>query len=179
MKKSAYVLSGVLIGAVLSTTTVAMADQVKSMIGKKVAGEYTVNVNGKLLTDKAIVVDNKAHVPLRSVNDSLGGSLNIDGRTIIIKTEIPKDTAIPVSNNKYLGKSKTEIEATLKILKEDVLQEALDARDRVTAEINRLKLAETPEMIPFWEEQLVEHNKSIVGIQADIAEAEAALAAVK
>ncbi|MGZ0043392.1 2,' 3'-cyclic nucleotide 2'-phosphodiesterase [Paenibacillus ottowii] len=87
MKKWSYLLSGILIGAVVATTGNAFADQVKSLIGEKVAGEYTVKVNGNSLAENAIVVDGKAHVPLRAVSDSLGAGIKVDGKTIQIDTQ--------------------------------------------------------------------------------------------
>lgn len=84
MKKWSYLLSGVLIGAVVATAGSAFADQLKSLVGQTVAGEYTVKVNGNSLSESAIVVDGKAHVPLRAVSDSLGVNLKVDGKTIQI-----------------------------------------------------------------------------------------------
>lgn len=89
MKKWSYLISGVLIGAVVATAGSAFADQIKSLVGEKVAGEYVVKVNGNSLAENAIVVDGKAHVPLRAVTDSLGANLKVDGKTIQISTESP------------------------------------------------------------------------------------------
>ncbi|KYG95678.1 2,' 3'-cyclic nucleotide 2'-phosphodiesterase [Paenibacillus jamilae] len=92
MKKWSYLLSGVLIGAVVATAGSAFADQIKSLVGEKVAGEYSVKVNGNSLSESAIVVDGKAHVPLRAVTDSLGANLKLDGKTIQINTDSSADT---------------------------------------------------------------------------------------
>ncbi|MFC7560543.1 stalk domain-containing protein [Paenibacillus farraposensis] len=92
MKKWSYLLSGVLIGAVVATASSAFADQIKSLVGEKVAGEYSVKVNGNSLSENAIVVDGKAHVPLRAVTDSLGANLKLDGKTIQISTDSSTDT---------------------------------------------------------------------------------------
>ncbi|MGR6763214.1 2,' 3'-cyclic nucleotide 2'-phosphodiesterase [Paenibacillus sp. T2-29] len=92
MKKWSYLLSGVLIGAVVATASSAFADQIKSLVGEKVAGEYSVKVNGNSLSESAIVVDGKAHVPLRAVTDSLGANLKLDGKTIQISTDSSTDT---------------------------------------------------------------------------------------
>ncbi|MMZ48459.1 hypothetical protein D1872_101300 [compost metagenome] len=92
MKKWSYLLSGVLIGAVVATASSAFADQIKSLVGEKVAGEYSVKVNGNSLSESAIVVDGKAHVPLRAVTDSLGANLKLDGKTIQISTDPSADT---------------------------------------------------------------------------------------
>ncbi|OMF39762.1 2,' 3'-cyclic nucleotide 2'-phosphodiesterase [Paenibacillus peoriae] len=89
MKKWSYLLSGVLIGAIVASAGSAFADQIKSLVGEKVAGEYAVKVNGNSLAENAIVVDGKAHVPLRAVTDSLGADLKLDGKTIQISTDSP------------------------------------------------------------------------------------------
>ncbi|MMZ57994.1 hypothetical protein D1872_199490 [compost metagenome] len=98
MKKWSYLLSGILIGAVVATTGNAFADQVKSLIGEKVAGEYTVKVNGSSLTENAIVVDGKAHVPLRAVSDSLGAGIKVDGKTIQIDTQASAKSLVETKN---------------------------------------------------------------------------------
>ncbi|AOK88512.1 2,' 3'-cyclic nucleotide 2'-phosphodiesterase [Paenibacillus polymyxa] len=111
MKKWSYLLvllSGMLIGTVIATAGSAFADQIKSMIGRTVAGEYTVKVNGNSLSENAIVVDGKAHVPLRAVTDSLGANLKVDGKTIQIESPdnfSSKQTAdvIQSVSNKYQG----------------------------------------------------------------------------
>lgn len=58
-------------GAVVATAGSAFADPIKSLVGEKVAGEYVVKGNGNSLSENAIVVDGKVHVPLRAVTDSL------------------------------------------------------------------------------------------------------------
>lgn len=45
-------------------------------------------MNGTSLSESAIVVDGKAHVPLRAVTDSLGASLKVEGKTVEITAEI-------------------------------------------------------------------------------------------
>lgn len=95
MKKWSYLLGGILIGAVVTTTGSAFADQIKSLVGQTVAGEYTVKVNGSSLAENAIIVDGKAHVPLRAVSDSLGAGLKVDGKTIQI---ITNSKAVPDEN---------------------------------------------------------------------------------
>ncbi|WP_167669715.1 2,' 3'-cyclic nucleotide 2'-phosphodiesterase [Paenibacillus polymyxa] len=108
MKKWSYLLIGLLIGVVFATTGNAFADQIKSMVGQTVAGEYSVKVNGNSLSENAIVVDGKAHVPLRAVTDSLGASLKVDGKTIQIESSENSsskqtDNMAQSVSNKYQG----------------------------------------------------------------------------
>ncbi|WP_240927431.1 hypothetical protein [Paenibacillus thiaminolyticus] len=72
MKKWTYLVSGIAIGALVATAGSAFADQVKSMIGKKVTAEYTVVVNGKELEDKGAVIEGRTNVPVRGISNALG-----------------------------------------------------------------------------------------------------------
>ncbi|KAF6630712.1 hypothetical protein D1872_133130 [compost metagenome] len=152
MKKWSYLLSGVLIGAVVATAGSAFADQIKSLVGEKVAGEYAVKVNGNSLVENAIVVDGKAHVPLRAVSDSLGAGLKVDGKTIQITTNsntsseenvAPVATSTDDSNNKYEQKlldRKKELEQTITTTQKGIedqlanLQTAQKSREKVSDE---------------------------------------------
>ncbi|MGX1569252.1 2,' 3'-cyclic nucleotide 2'-phosphodiesterase, partial [Paenibacillus terrae] len=115
MKKWSYLLSGVLIGAIVATAGSAFADQIKSLVGEKVAGEYAVKVNGNTLAENAIVVDGKAHVPLRAVSDSLGVDLKVDGKTIQIESSNTSsskqtNTEVKTSSGKYQGWPASKLE---------------------------------------------------------------------
>lgn len=61
--------------------------QVKSLIGKKVTGEYSIVVNGKTLSDKGAIIDGRANVPIRSLADSIGADIKVEGKTIVVSTE--------------------------------------------------------------------------------------------
>jgi spore germination protein YaaH len=122
-------LTGIVIGAVLMASSSVFADQIKSLVGKTVAGEYTVSVDGKTLSEKAIVVDSKAHVPLRAVSDSLGATIKVDGKTVSIVTDTlqntePQSSASAKSYNPYVGMSKEELENSKKSLIDTVITPA-------------------------------------------------------
>ncbi|AET60269.1 hypothetical protein HPL003_17625 [Paenibacillus terrae HPL-003] len=152
MKKWSYLLSGVLIGAVVATAGSSFADQVKTLVGAKVDGEYAVEVNGNSLVENAIVVDGKAHVPLRAVSDSLGAGLKVDGKTIQITTNssassdanvTPVATSAGNSNNRYEQKlvdRKKELEQTITTTQKGIedqlanLQTAQKSREKVSDE---------------------------------------------
>lgn len=107
MKKWAYLVSGVLIGAVVATSGSAVAAQVKSLIGQKVTGELTVVVNGQELADKGAVINGRTNAPVRALVDALGGSLALEGKTIKVTTD--SDTAlVPSSNNSGSGTSTSD-----------------------------------------------------------------------
>lgn len=76
--KVAYIAGGIVIGIVFSTSAGAFADQVKSLVGKKVTGEYTIVVDGKKLSDKGAVIDSKANVPARALSEALGANVKVE-----------------------------------------------------------------------------------------------------
>lgn len=182
MKKYAYVLGGVLIGIVISFSSTAFADQIKTLVGKKVVSEYTVYVNGFALKDKAPVIDGTTNVPLRSLSESLGADIKVEGKTVYITTDstnsnYPSDTN--TTQGKYDGWSKVDIEDTLTILKERMLAPTEKGREEIKLAIERLSEDGHSEALSTKEKQLTEYDTMIIKINADIAEAEAALAKVE
>lgn len=77
-----YIIGG-LIGMALALSTTAMAETV-SNIGKKIAGEYVVKVDGKALSTKAIGVDGTTYVPLRVAADTFGYDADFQNKTVIL-----------------------------------------------------------------------------------------------
>ncbi|ASA20955.1 2,' 3'-cyclic nucleotide 2'-phosphodiesterase [Paenibacillus donghaensis] len=152
MKKLSYMLSGVVIGVILMASSSAFADQIKSFVGKTVAGEYTVSVNGKALSEKAIVVDSKAHIPLRAVSDSLGAKVNVEGRTIEVTTNVDSIAAVvddAIANkpsNPYVGQSKDGLLESRKIFVEKIIEPAKKTKstleERMITNQKNLELAE-------------------------------------
>ncbi|MGN7309421.1 copper amine oxidase, partial [Bacillus subtilis] len=121
MKKVAYIAGGILIGVVVSTAGGAFADSVKSLVGKKVTGEYTVIVDGKKLSDKGAVIDSRANVPARALSEALGADVKVTGKIITItSSEESSGTTVSEestpsspssSSNKYIGGSKSSLES--------------------------------------------------------------------
>ncbi|WP_238808029.1 stalk domain-containing protein [Paenibacillus sp. EKM212P] len=206
MKKWSYLLSGVLIGAVIATAGSAFADQVKTLIGAKVAGEYTVKVNGSALTENAIVVDGKAHVPLRAVSDSLGAGIKVDGKTIQIETQTQASAKSPAETKKkpqqesensqiYIQNLEARITSikSYKSFWENSLKGAEDSQvkynkrideltnlpasnDPITQENRKKSLASAQEAIEENSKQITEYKEKIAKYDEDIAKLEAQLA---
>lgn len=180
MKKWMYLLIGVVIGAVVATTGSAFADQVKSMVGKQVAGEYSVNVNGNALAENAIVVEGKAHVPLRAVSDSLGANIMVNGKTIQITTDSTSQTESKTvegkaTSGKYANWSKAMLEENKSKL-EGYISNVEEELNKTT--INLEKTEESKATIDF-PKTLEITNKNIEDMKKSIQESEALLADYK
>ncbi|WP_421136146.1 stalk domain-containing protein [Staphylococcus warneri] len=118
------------------------------------AGEYQVKVNGDALSDNAIIVDGKAHVPLRSVSNALGADIKVDGKTVEITTEQAAETPVetptetpaePVSNEEQTqptdGTSSEKImiySESDKTFVENLLKDAESQKDKLQKSIDEL-----------------------------------------
>jgi hypothetical protein len=189
MKKWGYLLSGVVLGAALMVSSSAFADQIKTLIGKSVAGEYTVTVDGKTLSEKAIVVDNKAHVPLRAVSDSLGARIKVEGKTIEVITAsspiIEENTVVssdmPIAQ--IQAKSRDELLESKYILINKAINPSEARREVLTKQIadSKVQLAEVEKTIqeaeqkgfPEYEKTTAQDVKS--WLEASLAKNEAEL----
>ncbi|WP_339306933.1 stalk domain-containing protein [Paenibacillus sp. FSL R5-0519] len=181
MKKVAYIAGGILIGFVLSTSAGAFADSVKSLVGKKVSGEYTVIVNGQKLADKGAVIDGKANVPVRGISEALGADIKVEGKTITVTTESPATESAPTNvSGQFSGMSKEGIEESIDVLKTRILAPTQEGRDKIAKEIEGYKAAGMkPEDYAARTKELATYDAEIAKAKADIAQAEAALAALK
>ncbi|MGG1878255.1 stalk domain-containing protein [Paenibacillus cisolokensis] len=100
MKKWMYLLSGVLIGAVVATSGSAVAAQVKSLVGQKVTGEYKVIVNGQELQDKGAVINGRTNAPVRAISESIGADLKVDNKAKVIEITTGPSGAISSQTGK-------------------------------------------------------------------------------
>ncbi|MFD3274554.1 copper amine oxidase [Paenibacillus dendritiformis] len=168
MKKWTYLLSGVVIGALVATAGSVFADQVKTLVGKKVTGEYTVVVNGKELQDKGAVIEGRTNAPVRGLTDALGVEMKLEGKKIIITSDdvdsVSKENTGVSEDNPYLGKSKDSLIRNRDSLKNETLASIEKERQAILTEIELLK--ESQEKYPNMdssslaakEKQLADYN---------------------
>lgn len=186
MKKWTYLISGVIIGAVVTTAGSAFADQVKSLIGKKVTGEYVVVVNGKTLTDKGAVIDGRTNVPVRGVADAIGADIKVKDKKIIVTTEEtqPGNTSTSSnqqtsSGNKYMGGSKENLQELKRSIELNQIKPAEEGRKVILADIETLKNLGGGEALKKKEEILKEYEDIIANASEELQLVEEALAAIK
>ncbi|OPG94090.1 copper amine oxidase [Chryseobacterium mucoviscidosis] len=182
MKKVAYIAGGILIGMVISTAGGAFADTVKSVVGKKVTGEYTVIVDGKKLTDKGAIIDSRANVPARALSEALGADVKVSGKTITITstddlqnisgsepTDNPTDST---SSNKYIGGSKSSLQTLRDSILNNTIKPTEEGRQRILNQITDLKKAEADGIpvsnIGVFENELASYDKIIKDANAEL-----------
>lgn len=179
MKKWAYLVSGIAIGALVATSGSAFADQVKSLVGQKVTGEYKVIVNGKELQDKGAVIAGKTNAPVRALSEALGANLKVEGKTINITTdEAPTQSGSgTVENsalaNEFSGWSQKDLETKKESLSR-LLQSTKDDLEKVNEQLkdveNMKKYAdEDPNFIAPNEGEVKKLTEQVKSYEADIA----------
>ncbi|MGG1879356.1 copper amine oxidase [Paenibacillus cisolokensis] len=186
MKKWMYLLLGTVFGVFIALGGTVFADQVNSLIGKKVTGEMTVIVNGKELSEKGAVINGRTNAPVRAVVDAVGGELKLEGKTIHITTasEQTHDNSVltPNKDNKYLNSSKSDLEELKNSILNNRIKPAVEERAGILKEIEILKTSgpngtPAPGLIDK-QKQLDEYNTIIANAEAELELVEAALAAL-
>ncbi|MDQ0087809.1 hypothetical protein J2T12_001215 [Paenibacillus anaericanus] len=179
MKKWTYLLSGILIGVLITTSGSALAAQVQSLIGKKVTGEYTVIVDSKTLTDKGAIIDSRANIPVRAFADAIGAEVKVSGKTITVTTNAgSKETsgnADSSTTNIFIGRTKQQLEDSKKVLENDMLPPTLKERAELVEEIEKLKKSGSAEALKKKEEQLASKDALIEKFNNELKQVEAAL----
>ncbi|PNQ79708.1 stalk domain-containing protein [Paenibacillus sp. F4] len=195
MNKKMYMFIGALLGVLLATSGGAAADQVKSLVGKTVAGVYNVRVNGTTLSENAIAVDGTAYVPLRSISESLGANLAVKGKTIEIATGTPSSNvvvkeqsqAIALKDNPYTNWSKELIVKHIGTVEEliEILNNNIKKYEKSLTDIDRKigaaghdqrlierfekSATKTKKELQESKDSLLEHKKELEQLKAALA----------
>ncbi|WP_458123344.1 copper amine oxidase [Paenibacillus sp. Z3-2] len=173
MKKIVYIAGGILIGIVFSTAGGAFADTIKSVVGKKVTGEYNIVVNNQSLSEKGAVIDSKANVPARALSEALGAEVKVEGRTIYITSDgiggqTSSDAISDHSSNKYVGDTRSSLEELKKSIQDKILSPAYDGKKKLEAQIAELKSLNADDATTNLEKQLSQYNADIKKYEAEI-----------
>lgn len=180
MKKLLYIASGMVLGIALALPLgSAFADQIKSVVGTKITGQYTVKVNGKQLADPAIVADGKSYAPVRSLVGAVGtGEIIVDNTEktidITVESDLPSDTT-PVleESNPYVGLTKAKLLSTKEMFEVSQLQridnKLKEYEDLLSNPPSWLDIDNTRKTIAELEEQRVEYEAKLVLVNEAIA----------
>jgi hypothetical protein len=187
MKKSVYVVGGMLIGFVLATSTGAFADSVKSLIGKKVTGEYTVIVNGEKIADKGAIIDGRANVPVRGISEALEADIKVSGKTITVTTSESQTSDVSSSNstsssgsgNKYAGSTKESLQELKASIENNRIKPVQEGIEIILADIEALKAAGASDALKLKETVLAEYETLLNESKEELRLVEEALAAIK
>lgn len=169
MKK--YIV-GFLVGTIFAMSATAFADDIQSLVGKKVQAESTVEVNGKTLT--TVVVEGKNYAPVRSIGEAAGYDVIVDGKKVILNSEVKTVDGVNALLNP--SPTKEQIELALKMAQEKVERYAKAVE---TYEINLQKYSETEAkknsnqlLLDAYKKDLADAQTKVTELQAKLAELE-------
>lgn len=102
MKK---VFIGILAVFVVMIATNAQA-AVNSYIGKKIEGQFNVTVNGKQITDQAIVIEGKSYLPTRAIAETFNAEVKFDAKSginLVTENQVTETQGDGKMNSNYLA----------------------------------------------------------------------------
>jgi len=180
MKKISYALIGFMAGAVVMFSTSVFADNIQTLIGKKVNKEYQVKIDNNVITDKAIAIDGKAYLPVRRISNELGAGVNVEKDVISITTDkaVGDNTSMngetESSQNDYSKLSKSMLESTLETTKTRLKLDE-EERTHIQKRVEDGKKEGATEYVKENEKHLEEYNARIERFNNEIKAIEAEL----
>lgn len=78
MKKLGHLVMGIAIGAALTLSASVAAEEIRSLIGKQIDGEFMVTLNGQQLPVKAGTIEGTSYLPVRVVSEALNLEVGFD-----------------------------------------------------------------------------------------------------
>jgi hypothetical protein len=179
-------ISGVVVGALLMVSTQAFGANI-NFIGKKVANETVVKVNGEE-AGKAIIVENKSFIPVRDISEKIGAEIAFEkGGVIALTTEqvpttpttpdTPTTPSVEVTNlekaikkkNEEIADTKYKITATSEKVEQfsDLTSSAINAADRQRYQLNHDAFKKSLDQL---EVTLTDQETELADLEAQLAE---------
>lgn len=159
MKKK---IVGIVAAALLLGGSIGFAAS-SSLIGAKVSGMYTIKQAGKKIAD-AIVVNNSAYVPVRTMSEATGAGLTVEGKTIILESkETEKALKASIATAK-LRERLAGAESSVQVLKEAIQLAETTAAELTSAadqEAQRNYIAELNKRVAFMETEIAQLKEQL------------------
>jgi hypothetical protein len=160
MKKK---IVGIVAAALLLGGSIGFAAS-SSLIGTKVSGMYTIKQDGKKIAD-AIVVNNSAYVPVRTMSEATGAGLTVEGKTIILESKETEKAALKASiAAAKLRERLAGAESSVQVLKEAIQLVETTAADLTSAadqEARRNYIAELNKRVAFMETEIAQLKEQL------------------
>ncbi|MDH6369765.1 hypothetical protein CA600_24635 [Paenibacillus sp. VTT E-133280] len=160
MKKK---IVGIVAAALLLGGSIGFAAS-SSLIGAKVSGMYTIKQDGKKIAD-AIVVNNSAYVPVRTMSEATGAGLTVEGKTIILESKETEKAALKASiAAAKLRERLAGAESSVQVLKEAIQLVETTAADLTSAadqEARRNYIAELNKRVAFMETEIAQLKEQL------------------
>lgn len=154
---------GIVAAALLLGGSIGFAAS-SSLIGAKVSGMYTIKQDGKKIAD-AIVVNNSAYVPVRTMSEATGAGLTVEGKTIILESKETEKAALKASiAAAKLRERLAGAESSVQVLKEAIQLVETTAADLTSAadqEARRNYIAELNKRVAFMETEIAQLKEQL------------------
>jgi hypothetical protein len=69
---------GIIVGIAITASATAFADEIESIVGKTVQGQFPVRIDGITLDKQAAVIDGTSYLPVRAIGDAIGRVVTFD-----------------------------------------------------------------------------------------------------
>jgi len=150
---------GLIAGALLMFSTQAFGAEIKSLIGKKVQGEYTVYVDGKPLDVKAIGTNGSTFTPNRALADAVGYDIKFVDQKVYF-TKKAGDGKVPTTG--------AEVDTgyfTLETI-DRAIENTIGDIEAVESSIAHSEMRGNKEAEAAWRGQLVERQAELERLKA-------------
>lgn len=174
-------IAGIVVGVVIASVVPAYG-AVSSLIGKKVAGESVVKLNGKEI-GTAVIIDNKSYLPVRNVANAMDMQVAPKTGEINLTVSIPNDAIESElhtlrTNKGYYEKEIKNLQGIIKNLEEVAIPQAIARVEAKTIEsekqLEEQRVEEFKQTLADKKQQLSDTQTKLDEINARIAELEAA-----
>ncbi|WP_339306554.1 hypothetical protein [Paenibacillus sp. FSL R5-0519] len=159
-------IAGFLAGALFTVAGAAFADDIQSLIGKKIQGQTVIKVDGQVL-DTAIIVEGKSYSPTRSIAEAAGYDVSMKDKEIVMNKKPV------VSGRDAIAKDPVKLNELITSYKESIVKE--EAR----LESYKKIIEQRPDEAAAYQDSIDYANSKIKMYQEWIAEKEEQLAALK
>jgi outer membrane translocation and assembly module TamA len=159
MKKISILMLGIVIGIGLAITSSVYADDIQSLIGKTIQGEFPVKIDGKTLGKKAVVIDGSSYLPVRIIGDATGYDVTFDAELGVKLTKkagvnvVSAPGTIETKEEIQARYDKTEAEAKIEREKQENIGKASTISGQISNKENTLK---------YWGKKLKDFTDPIV-----------------
>lgn len=136
-----------IMGVALATTGSVYAEDISTLVGKTIQGEFPVKVNGETLDKKAIVIDGTSYLPVRAIGDSLNMEIKFDA-----------DLGIELSAKEVVQVESTSLTENIEMSEEDVAN-IRTSEEQIELAQNRIK--EKEKQIAEYEQQLQDETSKL------------------
>ncbi|MHA0855899.1 hypothetical protein [Paenibacillus sp. CMAA1364] len=170
MKRLATLVIGIFIGALLFGSIPALANSVKSLVGSKVTGVFTIEKNGKKIAESAII-NGSAYVPVRVMAEATGTPITVEGKVITLGGT--------QQNNAILDDINIQKDAVLrriKISEAAIMQYETDVIPRAKERYEEAKDSPVETQRKEWLESI---NKDLEQYRSDLVDAQKQLADIE